>query len=80
MPDSVLDLTLDISSAEVLRRLEEGARTAPLVRGAAFEFAAVGSEFHLSPPPGDYELPRAVARGVVIATATGSRVRLWPAV
>ena len=76
MPELLLDLTINAPPDVVIGRLVTAAASAPPVAGERFQVQVRGSELRVSPPPGDWERPRAVCTGSIISESTGTRIRL----
>ena len=79
MREQILDLRLSLSPAAVAERLTAAAANTSRVHGEVFEVTVIGEQVRISPPPGDYERPRAVCTGSLVADGSGSRLRLQDA-
>jgi hypothetical protein len=77
--EQILDLHVSLPPAAVAERLLAAAAHTPRVHGEAFEVTVSHEEVRISPPPGDYERPRAVCIGSLVAEGSGSRLRLQDA-
>jgi hypothetical protein len=76
MREQILDLHVSLPPAAVAERLLEAAANTPRVHGEHFEVTVSGEEVRISATPGDYERPRAVCTGSLVADGSGSRLRL----